>query len=200
MNWKYDKPYEYWNNRFNEQGSVYVAHRKFQNFDQQVELGRKFCDPYIPSAKHALDFGCGVGRFQPWLQSKADQVTAVDFVQSALEIVKQNNPLTETIHYSQLPLPIEDETFDLVWTFTVLQHIVDREAFESACKELNRVACPGAKFILIENQADEAPHVAKRTPDHYTTALDVDLLWSESINIDKPRSHWLIVGEKPMVK
>ena len=196
MNWQYDKPYEYWNNRFEEQGEVYVAHRQLQNFDQQVELGKQLCDSYMPSAKHTLDFGCGVGRFQSWLQSKSDKVTAVDYVQSALDIVKKNNPLTETVHYSNLPLPIEDETFDLVWIFTVLQHIVDKEVFEATCLELHRVAKPGAKFILVENQADEAPHVVKRTPDTYGTALGIELPWSQSVDIDKPRSHWLIVGEK----
>lgn len=186
---------DYWIGRYKEQGRDYVANRHMQNYDKQHEIISEIVAPHLGNYtfKKALDFGAGVGRFQDILNNHAEEVWAVDLVPDALKDLNESWPnTTTTCDVSS----IASEQFDLVWTCVVLQHIGVPERFTEVCQHLCRVAKPGAKFILIENAADYAPHVAKRTPEDYRYALELTLDHYDLLNIDKPESHWLIVGRK----
>ena len=196
MSFDYSQPCHYWNNRFQEQGREYVAHRQLRNFDKQKEIISEAVKPFlVKKYAQALDFGSGVGRFQNVLWECSEKVYALDYVAGALAELRKNWPQTKTSQYQILPLPLGDNMFDLVWTCTVLQHIVDHESFEATCKELIRVSKPGAHFMMIENVSDDAPHVRPRYAQDYADALQLKLIHTERLSIDHKDSHWLIFGE-----
>jgi 2-polyprenyl-3-methyl-5-hydroxy-6-metoxy-1,4-benzoquinol methylase len=77
--------------------------------------------------QRALDFGCGIGRLSRALCTRYARVDAVDVAPSMIALANERNPLTEqcTFHLnsaSDLTL-FADETFDLVYSNFVLQHI-----------------------------------------------------------------------------
>ena len=186
-----------WIARHAEQGKAYVGHRQLNNTDSQISIVKAATEIFLlQEAENTLDFGCGWGRFSPYLHEHSKIVTGIDWVPSALEDMKSENPKIKVIPYEELPLPAMDEEFDRVWTCMVLQHIVDHDRFLLTCKELNRVAKPGAQFVMVENHRDQAPHVALRSPSVYINALGINLIHSELVSIDKEQSHWVMIGQK----
>jgi ubiquinone/menaquinone biosynthesis C-methylase UbiE len=77
------------------------------------------------SGRHALDFGCGIGRMTGALAAWYDQVVGVDIsdemvrLANALQRVKN----VEFRQVSQTPLPFADGSFDCVYSTIVIQHI-----------------------------------------------------------------------------
>jgi SAM-dependent methyltransferase len=65
----------------------------------------------------ALDLACGAGRNALWLASQGWNVTAIDGVEEAIRIVKENDAFIDARVLdleNDAPLPFEDESFDLV--------------------------------------------------------------------------------------
>ncbi len=93
-----------------------------------------------------LDVACGTGE---WLRACVDrgaEVAGVDLSPKAIEVCKERLP-KGTFHATPAEeLPFEDERFDLVSCLGSLEHFVDPQA---ALKEMQRVAKPGAKFLIL---------------------------------------------------
>lgn len=89
-----------------------------------------------------LDAGCGTGRnlveFK-WL----GEFTGVDPSANAVEFCKARG-LESVVQAHIEHLPFDDETFDLVFAFDVLEHLDDDRR---GLRELRRVARPGARLI-----------------------------------------------------
>ncbi len=211
----------YWRNRFLEQGKLYVAHRHFKNYSLQSSHFQaatlSFLKPYLENKfRHALDFGCGVGRFTAYLNKYSHKITGLDVFADSLAFLKRRHkdvntykweipPLKFPLDYpytelempmDHLPFDLPDEEFDFVWSVTTLQHLVYDELFKNACEELYRVSSKECIFILIENISDESGHVRARTEKEYLRALKLDEILIDKISADKPDSHWLIIGKK----
>jgi SAM-dependent methyltransferase len=71
-----------------------------------------------------LEFGCGAGRLSQWFMDYKYDYIAVEKSSSLIERYKENFP-PETIRPSKLPLPFEDKSFDLVFTYSVLHYVDD---------------------------------------------------------------------------
>jgi SAM-dependent methyltransferase len=192
---------DYWINRHRSQGRNYVSRRGADNYEEQRTIITDAVRSHLTCVDggkydRTLDFGCGVGRFQELLWEFSEEIDALDWVDAVLEEVKTNNPRTNVICYRDLPLPLEEGRYQLVWACMVLQHIVNPTRFRETCRQLGAAAVPGAKFVLIENASDVAPHVALRPPETYAASLGFSVNYVEPLAIDKPGSHWLIVGNK----
>lgn len=75
---------------------------------------------------NALDFGCGVGRLSQALADHADQVVGVDVAASMIERARVLNRRPETVDFVcnvSRELPFPDESFDLLVSLIVLQHV-----------------------------------------------------------------------------
>jgi SAM-dependent methyltransferase len=88
------------------------------------------------AGKTALDLGCRDGYWSEKLAARGYQVTAVDLMP------KYEKALTVN---ADLPLPFPDNSFDLVWSSEVIEHLKD-PAFTVA--EINRVLKPGGTLIM----------------------------------------------------
>jgi len=135
--------------------------------------------------KHAIDIGCGSGRFTMALRRLGcDSVVGVDYGDQGLRVarmvlrkLKMRN--VRFIKHNVLRLPFKDEKFDFVFCNGVLHHT---ENMEKGIKEMIRVAKKGAKiwFFIYGNGGiywyarRQMRLVMKKIPQEYTIkVLDI---------------------------
>ncbi|MCP9757088.1 class I SAM-dependent methyltransferase [Lacihabitans sp. CCS-44] len=106
--------------------------------------------PYELAAKiisgKVLELGCGWGRGVEKLISNCDHFTGLDKNEPLIKALQEKHPK----HYfntANLPLltEFEDNTFDFIVTFQVIEHIQDDHKF---LQEAHRVLKPGGKILL----------------------------------------------------
>ena len=77
-----------------------------------------------------LGLGCGTGRHARWLAEGGATVTAIDFSKRMFaEARAKCDPTTICFVKHDLPLPLEDHSFDLVVSGLVLEHLSDLNRF-----------------------------------------------------------------------
>ena len=95
-----------------------------------------------------LDLGCGTGRHALWLAECGANVTAIDFSEGML-LEARRKPGAEAVdflsHDLHKPLPFANDSFDLVVSGLVLEHLRDLQAFFS---ETHRVLKPNGRAIV----------------------------------------------------
>jgi ubiquinone/menaquinone biosynthesis C-methylase UbiE len=135
----------------------------------------------------SLEVGCGFGRLSPYIAEHFQQHTAVDINKWALSEASRFYPQVSFSAASATELPFPECSFDVVITWTVLQH-VPNALIGKALNEINRVAKPTSLIILCEAtlnagspQKDEQ-HTHDRFPEFYADAFSPrKLLVSEFI-------------------
>lgn len=101
-----------------------------------------------------LDFGSGTGNLTLKFLNKGCFVTACDISQKELDILMKkviNNSNLKICLLEDKKLPFEDNSFDIVATYSVLHHIPD---YLFTIKEFIRVLKPGG-YIYIDHEANE---------------------------------------------
>lgn len=95
----------------------------------------------------ALDFGSGVGRLTRALAGRFDRATGVDISQTMVDNATRFNEdvpnLSFVVNARSDLSRFEDESFDMVNTRIVLQHLPDREMILGYLAEFVRVLRPG---------------------------------------------------------
>ncbi|MCB0496980.1 MAG: class I SAM-dependent methyltransferase [Cyclobacteriaceae bacterium] len=94
---------------------------------------------------HLLEVGCGEGRGIDLLAPKATSYTAVDKISEVIEKLSNNYPDGKFIQANIPPFPFEDESFDTLVSFQVIEHIKDDVTF---LKEIHRVLKPGGVALV----------------------------------------------------
>jgi 2-polyprenyl-3-methyl-5-hydroxy-6-metoxy-1,4-benzoquinol methylase len=99
-----------------------------------------------------LDVGCNTGYGTLRFARVAGRVVGVDVSPRAIEAARERAPegRPEFVLTSGLDLPFASDSFDLVTSFQVLEHVADPAAFLG---ELVRVARPGGTVILATPNA-----------------------------------------------
>lgn len=93
-----------------------------------------------------LEIGCGEGRGFSYLKPFVSEYTAVDKIESAILKLQQKHPEGKFIRMDIPPLHhLEDNTYDSIVSFQVIEHIEDDEFF---LKEIYRVLKPGGIALL----------------------------------------------------
>ncbi len=94
----------------------------------------EFCED-----KEILDLGCNVGYGSFILSQSAKAVTGVDVSDNAIEVAKKYYNEIENIHFKLVDgktLPFEDNSFDVVVTCQVIEHIVDCDEYINEIKRV----------------------------------------------------------------
>ncbi|NOR86233.1 MAG: methyltransferase domain-containing protein [Bacteroidales bacterium] len=124
---------------------------------------------------HVLEVGCGEGYGMELLAPKSSKYHAIDKFNTT---INPNLPDFSKISFQQMNVPpflgIEDNTFDFVVSFQVIEHIEDDEFFS---RELYRVLKPGGQLILttpnIKMSLTRNPwHIREYTPNKLYELLD----------------------------
>lgn len=102
--------------------------------------------PWLRTAAHILDAGCGPGGNGAWLAGHGD-VTGVDLSDDALRFVRARRPSTRPVRASVDRLPFADASFDVAVSITVVTCVPDDAR---AVGELGRVLRPGGAVLLFE--------------------------------------------------
>ncbi len=113
--------------------------------DRLAELG------ILPERNRALDFGCGAGRLSNALAMHFEQVVGVDIsppmLEQARRLDRSDGRITFQLNETADLSSFEDDSFDLVYTDLVLQHLPPVLA-EGYVREFARVVRPGGAMVI----------------------------------------------------
>jgi 2-polyprenyl-3-methyl-5-hydroxy-6-metoxy-1,4-benzoquinol methylase len=99
----------------------------------------------IPKGKFVLDAGAGNGYFSRLLHDAGNSVICLEVVEELLERCRENG--LEALMQADLnkSLPFPDNTFDMVFSRTVIEHLFNPWSFFA---EAHRILRPGGQFIV----------------------------------------------------
>jgi SAM-dependent methyltransferase len=129
----------------------------------------------LAGGRRVLDAGCGLGYGSALLADRgAESVDAVDLSESAVEAARARFGDRARFAVGDVTsLPFEDDSFDLVVCFEVIEHIDEQEA---ALDELLRVMAPGGLLLVSSPNRDayvpgNPHHVHEYTPAELEATL-----------------------------
>jgi SAM-dependent methyltransferase len=133
---------EYWESRRKE----WEKSEHENNFGYKVYRERML--KRLEDVKIALEIGFGDGRWIKFLRSQGVEAFGIDIMENAaLNLRKEGFP---PVLADARSLPFKDDTFDLTFSFGVVEHF---EGTEVAVAEHVRVTRPGGKIIIT------VPHI-----------------------------------------
>lgn len=101
-------------------------------------------EPFVKG--DVLEVGCGEGRGVATLMKNAGTFTAVDKIGPVIETLRKEHPTGTFMTMNIPPLTgLEDNRYDLVVSFQVIEHIKDDTLF---LKEIHRVLKPGGTALI----------------------------------------------------
>lgn len=126
--------------------------------------------------KKVLDVGCGDGALSFVLAKAGADIVGVDNQTLGIEFAKENMnklDIKHTLHYNFLvasayELPFPDNTFDVVVSCEVIEHVLEPERM---IREMHRVAKVGARVILT---TPHRHHESPTDPNHVIEYFPVE--------------------------
>ncbi len=105
--------------------------------------------------KSVLEVGCGPGgNLLELLTKKTSKLVGVDISREMVSLAKKNLPKeVNVLKIDGTKLPFDDNSFDIVFTSTVLQHNTDEKMLKKIMKEISRVS--SNKVYLFERIEQE---------------------------------------------
>jgi SAM-dependent methyltransferase len=98
----------------------------------------------------ALDVGCGVGAFHPFMRGMFRQLCGTDVSAASLAQAQRSNPDVGYKTYDGTILPYDDATFDLATAICVMHHVAPAKRL-GFLREMRRVVRPGGLVCIIEH-------------------------------------------------
>lgn len=99
--------------------------------------------------QNVLDLGSGTGRITETIAPYVDSVVALDFSLESLSVLQSKQLSNVTTIYANASdgLPFKSESFDLVCSCQVIQHMI-LEDILAVLRECNRVLKPNGQFVF----------------------------------------------------
>lgn len=109
----------------------------------------------FPTEPYILDFGCGTGELTVLMNYLGFNATGIDVHDKHLYLAKilaRENGIDDNkfILNNTNTLPFEDDSFDIITMFVVLEHL-SNETLKEILPELKRV-CRGVLYVLVPNK------------------------------------------------
>lgn len=110
--------------------------------------------------KRVLEIGCGIGRMTEFFANDFKTVDGIDISESMIEQGKKylahlknvNLIATDGINY-----PFQDDSFDLVFSYIVFQHMPSQEVVKANLREVFRVLNPNGGIAKIQLRGGVKP-------------------------------------------
>ncbi len=143
---------------------IYTTEIASETITSDNPIHQRLLKAYVLAADkvhgNLLEVGCGEGRGVHWLLPKVERFSAIDKIVTVVESLKKKFPQGDFISGNIPPLPYDDNTFDCIVSFQVIEHIADDNLF---LKEISRVLKPnGTALITTPNR----PMSLSRNPWH----------------------------------
>jgi SAM-dependent methyltransferase len=112
----------------------------------------------VPKKGRILDAGCGSGKYSLPLKMRGFDVVGMDASLAALRMLSESSKSRDIeidiLAGNIFQLPFTDGSFDIVWCYGVLQHLLSKER-ESAIGEFRRILrTEGLLFIEVFGKDD----------------------------------------------
>lgn len=129
------------------ESDLIIPGARVYNWHYKVHLAKYVFAAQFVNGKEVLDIGCGVGYGSSYLLSKgARSITGGDNSEEAIELAQANfqRPGLNFVNIDACRLPFEENSFDLVTSIGMIDHVDDPEKLIS---ESNRVLRYGGRFL-----------------------------------------------------
>ncbi len=130
---------------------------------------REYDAPLLTRHSSVLDLGCGNGRNLVYLAKEfGAKGTGIDTSHEAITQAKKASsdlPLSYVVQSIGLPLPVPDQSQDLVLDM-MTSHFLNKEERAALYKEIARVLKPSGWFFLKTFLLDEDRHAARLLREH----------------------------------
>lgn len=155
---------EYWDGRARQYGrraAGYLDPLRYQ-YEEGLRWSAfgRLC-PTVPGMR-VLDIGCGVGTWCVRLSKLGCRVVGADISPEMIRMAAKD-PHVEYHVGAVQDLEFLPETFDLVVSITVLQHIIDEEDFLCALANLRRLLKVGGHAAVLEYSPTSLRGVSRQT-------------------------------------
>jgi ubiquinone/menaquinone biosynthesis C-methylase UbiE len=132
------------------------------------DLRRTFLLEHVREGDRALDLGCGEGGFTAELARAGARPLGVDVAEAALRRARKRHPeLDFVLTEIDGPLPLPDNSFELVWASEVIEHVADTARWLS---EIRRVLVPRGR-LLLTTPSHGRLHVALKGVEAFSPPL-----------------------------
>lgn len=150
----------------------------------------KMLKPYLSDDANVLEVGCGIGRILYHVAPHCSELHGVDISAEMIRQARTHLRHLKNVHLdvgSGSDLPYPSDTFDLLYSCRVFQHI-PKNIVLNYLKEAHRVLKPGKKFalqipnILLDEHIQALNHFAtpeyfkKPYPMYYYTPAEIERL------------------------
>lgn len=126
-------------------------------------------------ANRVLDVGCGNGRHVVFFAEQGFKVSGIDISNEAVEIaqawLQQKGLSADLITGNATDLPYENETFDVIVSDGVLDHVVMKDA-DNIISEIKRVLVPNGFFFLKLRSVQDCEYGRGTEIEHHTFLLE----------------------------
>ncbi len=145
--------------------------------DLQADLIQPWC-----AGQDVLEVGCGTGLLLQRVAPIARSHLGVDLSPGMLEKARERGLHVREADASALPL--EDASFDVVYSFKVLSHV---QAIEQALAEFARVTRPGGTLFLEFYNRRSVRYLAKRaaSPGRVSERLDESAVYTRWYGLEE---------------
>lgn len=124
----------------------FAKHLSAYHFLEEREFHEKRAGQYTLD-KSILEVGFGDGYGMSYLSKSAKEVLGLDIAPQNIPIAraKYPNPKLSFIHFDGYYFPFENDRFDIICAFQVIEHIPEQKLIDWLT-EIKRVLKPGGKF------------------------------------------------------
>lgn len=128
-----------------------------------------------------LEIGCGVGRWTRRLAVAGNRVTGIDLSPTMVEETARrlaDAGVSAELHAADISTFRTRRRYDAALSVTVVQHIMDDDAFQQAFDNIGAALRPGGRFVLLEaapsddNARCNSPIFRARPLSEYLATLD----------------------------
>lgn len=99
--------------------------------------------------RRSLELGCGFGRLSMTIAAFSDNHLAADINEGALQLARSTYPHINFQEVRPFDLPYPDDQFDLICSWTVIQH-VRPEKIAGVAANMVRILAPGGTLLICE--------------------------------------------------
>ena len=173
---------DYWNNRYKEMKGINVVGRfdwSESEYKSEKDKWASLVGPFIEEIepKKVLDFGCGIGRWVQFFEKYGiKDYFGCDIVEKSIDLIKTNFPDIKNISLinETNKIPFSPNKFDLIWTCTVLQHIIDDNLLNFYIEQFYKRLKKDGHVLCVENitNAPNSDYITFRSFDEYKSLFE----------------------------